>query len=59
MNMNPNLIIQAGQTADVMGALERGNALAQQQNEQQRQNALAGFMRDNGDALMQLSLIHI
>lgn len=53
MQMNPNLILQAGQTADVMGALERGNALAQQQNEQRRQNALAGFMRDNGAALMQ------
>lgn len=53
MQMNPNLILQAGQTADVFGALERGNALAQQVNQQRQQNALAGFMRDNGAALMQ------
>lgn len=53
MQMNPSLILQAGQTADIMGAMSQGNALAQQQNEMQRQNALAGFMRDNGAALMQ------
>lgn len=52
-SMDPSLILQAGQTADVFGALERGNALAQQVNQQRQQNALAGFMRDNGAALMQ------
>ena len=53
MMMNSNLILQAGQGADILGAMQRGNALAGQVNEQRRQNALAGFMRDNGAALMQ------
>jgi hypothetical protein len=51
--MNPNLILQAGQTADVFGAFERGNALAQQVNQQRQQNALRDFLGDNGSALMQ------
>ena len=53
MMMNPNLILQAGQGADILGSMQRGNALAGQVNDQRRQNALAGFMQENGAALMQ------
>ena len=53
MMMNPNLILQASQGADILGAMQRGNALAGQVNDQRRQNALAGFMQENGAALMQ------
>ena len=50
--MNPNIILQAGQTADILGAMQQGNALAQATNQQRNDNALAGFLRDNGAALM-------
>ena len=53
MMMNPNLILQASQGADILDAMQRGNALAGQVNDQRRQNALAGFMQENGAALMQ------
>lgn len=50
--MNPNIIIQAGQTADILGAMQQGNALAQATNQQRNDNALSGFLRDNSGALL-------
>lgn len=51
-SMNPNLILAASQGVDVLGALDRGNALAREQMDQQRQNALAGYYRTNADGLL-------
>ena len=50
--MNPNIILQAGQTADILGAMQQGNALAQATNQQRNDNALSGFLRDNSGALL-------
>lgn len=50
--MNPNLILQAGQTADIMGAIGQGNALAGQTMQMRQQNAQNAFLRDNGANLL-------
>lgn len=50
--MNPNLILQAGQTADIMGAVQQGNALAGQTMQMRQQNAQNAFLRDNGANLL-------
>ena len=51
-SMNPNLILAASQGIDVLGAMGRGNALAREQMDMQRQNALAGYYRTNADGLL-------
>lgn len=51
-SMNPNLILAASQGIDVMGAAARGNALARDQMDMQKQNALAGYYRTNADGLL-------
>lgn len=50
--MNPNLILAGSQGIDVLGAMDRGNALAQTQLDRQRQNALYDFMAQRGGDLM-------
>lgn len=52
MALNPSIIL-SGQQADILGAMQQGNALAQQVNQQRQQNALRGFLGDNAEALMQ------
>ncbi len=52
MALNPSIIL-SGRQADILGAMQQGNALAQQVNQQQQQNALRGFLGDNAEALMQ------
>lgn len=52
MALNPSIIL-SGQSADILGAMQQGNALAQQVNQQRHQNALRGFLGDNAEALMQ------
>lgn len=51
-SMNPNLILAASQGIDVLGALGRGNALARDEMDMQKQNALAGYYRTNADGLL-------
>lgn len=51
MTLNPQIIL-AGQQADILGAIRGGNALAQDTRQMRQQNALTGFLRDNGAALM-------
>ncbi|MDQ7262707.1 hypothetical protein NM680_12985 [Paracoccus sp. PS-1] len=50
MQMNSNIIL-SGRQADILGAMDQGNALAQQVNQQRQQNALAGFLKESGPAL--------
>lgn len=50
MQMNPSIIL-SGRQADILGAMDQGNALAQQVNQQRQQNALAGFLKESGPAL--------
>lgn len=50
--MDPRLIMQASQGIDVLGAMGRGNALAREQMDMQRQNAMAGYYRTNADGLL-------
>lgn len=50
--MDPRLIMQASQGVDVLGALGRGNALARDEMDMQRQSALAGYYRTNADGLL-------
>lgn len=52
MALNPSIIL-SGQQADILGAMQQGNALAHQVNQQRQQNALRGFLGDNAEALMQ------
>lgn len=51
MALDPSIILR-GQAPDILGSMQRGSALAQQHNEMQRQNALAAFLRENGEGLM-------
>lgn len=52
MALDPRLILQAGQTADIMGAVGQGNALAQQTMEMRNQNALRDIYREHGAGLV-------
>lgn len=52
MALNPSIIL-AGQQPDILGAMQRGNALAGQVNEQRRQNALAQVYQEHGQGIAQ------
>lgn len=52
MALDPSIIL-SGRSPDILGAMQRGNALAGQVNEQNRQKALAGFLSENGASLAQ------
>ena len=52
MALNPNIILQ-GRGVNALGAVAEGNQAAAQTNQIQRQNALSGFLRDNGQSVMQ------
>ncbi len=51
MALDPSIIL-GGRQADIIGSMAQGNALAQAANKQRNDNALAGFLRDNGGSLM-------
>ena len=49
--LDPGIIL-AGRGPDIAGAMQRGNALAQQANDMRQQNALSGYLRDNAGGIM-------
>ncbi len=51
MALNPSIILQ-GQTADIVGALDRGAQAGQRQNQIAKQNALAGLYAAQGDQII-------
>jgi hypothetical protein len=51
MALNPNIIL-AGQTPDIMGAMDRGRVAAEGQINLNRQNALAALYQDQGARIM-------
>lgn len=51
MALNPNIILQ-GRGVNALGAISEGNQAAAQTNQIQRQNALTGFLRGNGQSVM-------
>lgn len=51
MALNPNIILQ-GRGVNALGAISEGNQVAAQTNQIRRQNALTGFLRNNGQAVM-------
>lgn len=50
MALNPSIIL-AGQTPDIMGAMDRGRQAAESQISLNRQNALAALYRDQGPGI--------
>lgn len=51
MALNAGIILQ-GQQPDIVGAMQRGQVAGQQANEFRQQNALNGFIQQNGAAIM-------
>lgn len=51
MALNPNIIL-AGRPVDVVGAMDAGAIAGQRAREFQNANALSGFMRERGDAVL-------
>jgi len=51
MNREGNKMVEL-YLPDLVGAMARGNALAQATNKQRSENALAGFLRENSNALL-------
>lgn len=51
MALDPRIIL-GGQTPDIIGAMQSGNALAQQTMDMRQQNALSGYLRDNAGGIM-------
>lgn len=51
MALQPSIILGA-QSPDILGAMSRGNALAQQTNQMRQQQQQNAFLQDNGQALL-------
>lgn len=49
--LNPNIILQ-GRSPDILGAMQQGNALAQQTNEMRQQQKKNAFLRENGQGVL-------